>query len=77
LRIQISGTPAKPFGLRKEWAIYRRRAAEETLRRNAEARSKQQAQAPRWGTPEAKASAREELRRRIEAQRNADKIGNA
>ncbi len=54
----------------------RRRAAEATLRRNAEARAKQPAQPP-WGTPEAKAAAREELRRRIEAQRNADMTGKA
>jgi hypothetical protein len=53
----------------------RRRAAEEARRRQAESRANQEAQAPRWGTPEARAAAREELRRRIEAQRNADKIG--
>jgi hypothetical protein len=53
----------------------RRRAAEEARRRHAEARANQEAQTPRWGTPEAKAAARDELRRRIEAQRNADKIG--
>jgi hypothetical protein len=53
----------------------RRRAAEEARRRHAEARANQEPQTPRWGTPEAKAAAREELRRRIEAQRNADRIG--
>ena len=53
----------------------RRRAAEEARRRQAEFRANPEAQPPRWGTPEAKAAAREELRRRIEAQRNADKIG--
>jgi hypothetical protein len=52
----------------------RRRAAEEARRRQAEARSILAAQPPRWGTPEAKAAAREELRRRIEAL-NADKVG--
>jgi hypothetical protein len=51
----------------------RRRAAEEVRRRHAEARAKEEAQPPRWGTPEAKSAARDELRRRIEAQRNADK----
>jgi hypothetical protein len=53
----------------------RRRAAEEARRRQAGSRANPEAQPPRWGTPEAKAAAREELRRRIEAQRNADKIG--
>jgi hypothetical protein len=53
----------------------RRRAADEARRRRAEVRANQEAQTPRWGSPEAKAAAREELRRRIEAQRNADKIG--
>ena len=55
----------------------RRRAAEEVRRHDAEARANEAAQPPRWGTPEAKMAAREELRRRIEAQRNADKIGKA
>ncbi len=53
----------------------RRRAADETRRRHAEARANQEAQTPRWGTPEAKATAREKLRCRIEALRNADKVG--
>jgi len=53
----------------------RRRAAEEARRRQAESRANQEAQPARWGTPEAKAAARDELRRRIEAQRSADKIG--
>lgn len=51
----------------------RRRAADEARRRHAEARENQDAQPPRWGTPEAKLAAREELLRRIEAQRNPDK----
>jgi hypothetical protein len=50
----------------------RRLAAEEARRRHAEDREKQARQPPRWGTPEAKAAAREELRRRIETQRGGD-----
>ncbi len=53
----------------------RRRAAEETRRRQAGSRAHLEPQPPRWGTREAKAAGREELRRRIEAQRAADKIG--
>ena len=53
----------------------RRRAAEEARRRQSESRANPQAHPPRWGTPEAKAAAHEELQWRIEAQRNADKIG--
>jgi hypothetical protein len=49
-------------------------AAEEQRRRNT-ALAQRAAQPPRWGTREAKEAAREELRRRIESQRNADKTG--
>jgi hypothetical protein len=49
----------------------RRIAAAEERRRLAGSAAKRAAQPPRWGTRDAKAAAREELRRRIEAQRNA------
>jgi hypothetical protein len=52
----------------------RRLAAEEARRRRAEVHAKQDAPMPRWGTPQAKAAARNELRRRIEAQRVSAKV---
>jgi hypothetical protein len=51
----------------------RRLAAAEEQRRRAEAAVMRAAQPPQWGTREAKNAARDELRRRIEAQRKSGK----
>jgi hypothetical protein len=51
----------------------RQRAAEEEWRRLEKERRSAPPQPPRWGTPEAKRAAREELQRRIAAQRRGGK----
>ncbi len=56
-----------------EAATTRQRAAEEQRQHLDEARRNAPLQSPRWGTPEAKRAAREELQRRIDAQRKAGK----
>ena len=56
-----------------EAAAARRRAAEEERQRFEKEHWKAPPQPPRWGTPEAKRFAREELQRRIAAQRRGGK----
>jgi hypothetical protein len=56
-----------------EAAAARQRAAEEEWRRLEKERRSAPPQPPRWGTPEAKRAAREELQRRIAAQRRGGK----
>ena len=58
-----------------EAAAARRRAAEEERQHLDEARRNAPPQPPRWGTPEAKRAAREELQRWIAAQRKSGKTG--
>ncbi len=56
-----------------EAAMARRRAAEEERQRHENERRSAPSQPPRWGTPEAKRAAREELQRRIAALRRGGK----
>jgi len=60
-----------------EARLQRRLAPDNERRRLDEARQRAAPHPPRWGTPEAKRAAQQELQRRIAAMRNASKTDDA